>query len=144
MKDRLRLQIAVEVSSLAGRESARVSRKKGRRAARMETEPLRKRLLSGDKDFSKEDQETVCHWVKQCVALGLGVGCGIAPVTGLTGFVAFGSTAVFACWFFYAKVMRAELDFEAQLELWKEGATAAFALFVLTWTVAFTLAHPQS
>ena len=110
----------------------------------MESEaPLRKRLLTSRGDFSKEDMETVCHWAKQCVGLGVGLGCGVAPVTGITGFVAFGSTAIFACWFMYAKIMRMELDVEAQFELWKEGAMAAAALFVLTWTVAFTLAHPN-
>ena len=97
--------------------------------------PLSTRLLSGPRGaFSKEDMEVGCHWVKQICGLAVGITCGIVPVTGVAGFISFASAALFGTWFMYAKVMRVDLDFEAQLELWKEGSLSATATFILVWT----------
>ena len=74
----------------------------------------------------------------------LGVLCGLTPVTGFVGFIAFASSSLFFTWLMYAKVMRADLDFEAQTELWKEGALAATATFLLSWIALFTLMHDHS
>ena len=105
--------------------------------------PLRRRLLSGPREFSKEDLETASHWVKQLSGLGVGLACGMAPLTGAAGMIAFVVTSLLLTWLMYSKVMRADLDIEAQTELWKEGAMAATALFLLTWTVVFTFMHPE-
>ena len=102
--------------------------------------PLSTRLLSGPRGaFSKEDMEVGCHWVKQICGLAVGITCGIVPVTGVAGFISFASAALFGTWFMYAKVMRVDLDFEAQLELWKEGSLSATATFILVWTALFTI-----
>ena len=88
--------------------------------------------------------EPACHWVKQVVALVCGVAFGLMPLLGMQAMLSFMAITLATTWVTYSFVLKADLGlpgFEGQLDLMKEGATAAFGIFLLSWIVSYTLVH---
>ena len=100
-----------------------------------------KRLLSGSREFSRNDLELGCHWSKQITSLAAGIGCGLAPVTGVYGLLVWAIAILVTTYLTYSRVMRADLDLlgsDGQVDLMKEGGMASVATFFLSWIVVFT------
>ena len=90
--------------------------------------------------LSQTELETVSHWIKQLVALGHGVACGLLPMVAFNAFASFGIAMVVAMWGL-TSYLRVDLEPEQLLELIKEGAMPAVAVFVLTYITTFTVIH---
>lgn len=80
--------------------------------------------------------------IRVLLAVLLGIGCGLTGLTGLQTFIAF-MTANFivpSSWFGYQGVDPVSFEDEKQ-PLSMEGFGQGMSLFVLSWTVSYSLAH---
>lgn len=80
------------------------------------------------------------YWIKQAIGLVCGLACGVTAVTAPPAFMLFGSLNALAL----AGVMRgggADVSIERRWALAQDGLTAALGMFLLTWTLAYSLLH---
>ena len=90
-----------------------------------------------------ERVENACHISKQIVAVVCGVAYGAMPAVGAGPFFVFLLLMFSASYFTHAVVYKMDVDAEAQLELVKEGASPAIALFLLLWICVYTFVHVE-
>lgn len=106
----------------------------------MEETTLLSRAASGN--CTHRDLENASYWVKQLSALVMGVAFGVQAMTGFTAVVTFVVSCGLLVWATFAIVLRADLrllGLDGQRELLQEGGMSALAMFMLSWSVAFTL-----
>jgi len=91
-------------------------------------------------DWEKEDFLEVVYWIRQLLAFVCGVGWGLVPLTGLMGLVSFAVVSWFVLYMF-SKYQEVDEESCGTWELLSEGFGSAYATFLATWTIVFTLTH---
>jgi len=99
---------------------------------------LLKLALTYDSNPSKEEFFDIVHWLRQIIALVLGVVAGYLHLTGFPIIAAF-FIINFGFFHIYAtKYLNFEDEKTEQHELYTEGLMIGFFTFVLTWIVTHT------
>lgn len=105
---------------------------------------LLQRAFNSQFELSAEDVLSVAYWIRQVLALLVGVIFGFMQLTGFTAILGFLGAALMAPTAMLS--MFRELDFDdinKRSSLQTEGIAPALALFILTWTISYTVFLPQ-
>jgi len=94
---------------------------------------------SENNDWTREELNEVLHWVKQCIAVFLGAGCGILQVQGWMGFLVLAIGIVLTG--VYVQKLNTMDEVMDMMESYQEGTVPAAMSFVLFWVVSYTLIH---
>ncbi|XP_024398463.1 uncharacterized protein [Physcomitrium patens] len=100
------------------------------------------KLIKGDASWDRDQLGDVLHWIRQAIALVCGVLWGAIPLTGFLWiliFAALSSGAIYGVYSIYLKVDAEE--FGGDGALLQEGLFASMTLFLLAWTLVYSLAH---
>ncbi|XP_064399258.1 GEL complex subunit OPTI-like [Halichondria panicea] len=88
----------------------------------------------------KEDFLNVVYWLKQILSIFVGLVCGIVPLQGFIGILAFllvsGGLVYLYC-VLYQGIDQEE--YGGAWELLKEGMMTAFAMFMVNWIITYTM-----
>lgn len=101
-----------------------------------------RKLRKADSSWDRDQLGDVLHWIRQAIAVVCGIMWGVVPVSGVLWialYLALSSGAVFGVYSLYLKVD--EEDFGGHGALLQEGLFASVTLFLLAWTLVFSLAH---
>ncbi|CAN8072459.1 unnamed protein product [Agarophyton chilense] len=106
---------------------------------------LVQRVLNSDLPLSSEDAVDAVHWIRQIMAIFIGTAFGILQLKGFPAILTFFSVSLLAptaiLSFFH------ELDLEEinkHHTIQTEGALPSMALFILSWTLSYTVFLPQN
>ena len=83
------------------------------------------------------------YWLRQILALVVGLVWGLVPLTGWVGLLAFGATSQIVCMLYYTKYLDVDVEDFGRWDLMKEGFMASFGCFLLVWVVTFSVVHPS-
>lgn len=100
------------------------------------------KLRKADASWDRDQLGDVLHWLRQAFALFFGILFGLIPLTGILpiiAFVALSSGTMYAVYSLYLK-LDAE-DFGGDAALLQEGLFASMTLFLLAWTLVYSLVH---
>jgi predicted membrane metal-binding protein len=97
--------------------------------------------LRRDVDWRKKDLCEVIFWIRQVLALVLGIAFGIAGLTGLPTILLFLGLNSASLFVYYTRFLQVddEEDAYGRWDLLTEGLWPSFAFFILTWTVTYSL-----
>jgi hypothetical protein len=93
-----------------------------------------------DKDTFRDFPDCV-YWIRQFIALFLGIICGILPIYGINGFIVFGLTNVVVPFWYYAKYSNVNIDDFGSMSLIGEGFQQSSGLFLLSWIITYSAFH---
>lgn len=89
-----------------------------------------------------EDFPDAVYWLRQIIALGIGLAWGVIPMTGAPGLVSFGVINYTVCFLYYSKYAEVdEEEFVKQSDLRTEGLKESVGLFLLTWIFTYSILH---
>jgi hypothetical protein len=77
-------------------------------------------------------------WVRQAIALSVGIAAGMLKFTGVYVFLAFFAALYLLSYIYYSKWLNLDEDEFQQNELFMEGIPPAVGLFLLSWTLNYT------
>ncbi|KAK1394192.1 Respirasome Complex Assembly Factor [Heracleum sosnowskyi] len=100
------------------------------------------KLFDSDASWDMDQLGDVLHWIRQIVAILCGLIWGAIPLVGGIWIVIFLvlSSAIVYC--YYAMLLKVdEEDFGGRGALLQEGLFASITLFLLTWTLVYSLGH---
>ena len=84
---------------------------------------------------------SVIYWLRQIIALAVGVASGILGVTGVAGFILYGLAIVFLPFFYYSNYANVNVDDFGAMDLISEGLQQSLGVFVLSWILVFSSVH---
>ncbi|KAL8201807.1 hypothetical protein R6Q57_010954 [Mikania cordata] len=91
---------------------------------------------------NKDQLGDVLHWIRQIVALVCGLLWGTVPLVGGIWLVAFLLISSGIIYGYYAIILKVdEEEFGGHGPLLQEGLFASVTLFLLAWTLVYSLAH---
>uniref|UniRef100_A0A7S2V656 Rab5-interacting protein n=1 Tax=Fibrocapsa japonica TaxID=94617 RepID=A0A7S2V656_9STRA len=93
-----------------------------------------------DKETFEEFLDVV-YWLRQVVALVLGLVWGLVPLTGLPAIISFAGVNYLSVWAYYAKYVGVDEDEWGRGDLAKEGFQASAGVFMLAWIITYTTVH---
>ncbi|KAG6762168.1 hypothetical protein POTOM_032656 [Populus tomentosa] len=100
------------------------------------------KLLDPEASWDKDQLGDVLHWIRQVVALVCGMLWGTIPLVGgiwIGFFLLISSGIIYG---YYAMILKIdEEDFGGHSALLQEGLFASITLFLLSWILAYSLAH---
>ncbi|KAF5797168.1 putative rab5-interacting protein family [Helianthus annuus] len=100
------------------------------------------KLLDPEASWDKDQLGDVLHWIRQIVALVCGLLWGAIPLVGgiwLVTFLVISSGIIYG---YYAIILKVdEEEFGGHGPLLQEGLFASVTLFLLAWTLVYSLAH---
>ncbi|KAL3518178.1 hypothetical protein ACH5RR_020767 [Cinchona calisaya] len=100
------------------------------------------KLFDPDASWDKDQLGDVLHWIRQVVAVVCGLLWGAIPLIGgmwIILFLVLSSGIIYA---YYAVILKVdEEEFGGHAVLLQEGLFASFTLFLLVWTLVYSLAH---
>ncbi|XP_076930279.1 uncharacterized protein LOC143595004 [Bidens hawaiensis] len=100
------------------------------------------KLLDPEASWDKDQLGAVLHWIRQIVALVCGLLWGAIPLVGgiwLVTFLLISSGIIYG---YYAVILKVdEEEFGGHGPLLQEGLFASVTLFLLAWTLVYSLAH---
>eukprot|EP00163_Fabomonas_tropica_P020948 TRINITY_DN3688_c0_g1_i1.p1 TRINITY_DN3688_c0_g1~~TRINITY_DN3688_c0_g1_i1.p1 ORF type:complete len:123 (-),score=26.75 TRINITY_DN3688_c0_g1_i1:71-439(-) len=91
-------------------------------------------------NLQKDDLLTIIYWLRQLLAIALGIGSGLYGVRGATGIVGFGVINVVVFGLYRSKFLGVD-DEELEIgfqEVNGEGMMPAFATYTLCWTLLYS------
>jgi len=100
------------------------------------------KLRKKDASWDRDQLGDVLHWLRQAFALVFGIFFGLMPLTGflpIVSFLVLSSGAMYAVYAVYLN-QNAE-DFGGDGTLLQEGLFASVTLFLLSWTLVYSLLH---
>lgn len=103
------------------------------------------RVFDSNTPLTPEDAISAAHWIRQILGVVVGIVYGLIQLTGFTGFMSFFTLALMLPTTLMS--MFHELDFDEinkHNSIQTEGLFPAMALFVLSWTISYTVRLPQS
>merc|ERR1712072_1261618 len=107
--------------------------------------PAKERARASEKEhteWEQEELETSVHWLRQAVAFITGVLCGMLPVRGFPGLMAFAVVNVCVLAMYYGTYLGIDQEvYNSKFELLKAGMMPAFGVFLATWTITYTSVH---
>jgi hypothetical protein len=100
------------------------------------------KLFDRDASWDKDQLGDVLHWIRQAVAVGFGLICGYVPLIGGIWILLFLVISSLMIYGYYAMILEVdEEDFGGHGALLQEGLFASITLFLLTWTLVYSLGH---
>lgn len=100
------------------------------------------KLFDPDASWDKDQLGDVLHWIRQVVGLLCGLIWGAIPVVGGIWIISFLVLSTIIVYGYYAVILKIdEEEFGGHGALLQEGLFASFTLFLLSWTVVYSLAH---
>lgn len=98
-----------------------------------------------NQQWKPDEVLTALHWVRQAYGVGVGLLFGLLGVTGAVGAIAY----LFSCFVLTTGYFRVYLGVDEEDlvdapgggSLQTEGLFSSVALFVLTWTLSYSLIH---
>eukprot|EP01119_Soliformovum_irregulare_P003556 TRINITY_DN1422_c0_g1_i1.p1 TRINITY_DN1422_c0_g1~~TRINITY_DN1422_c0_g1_i1.p1 ORF type:complete len:118 (+),score=26.40 TRINITY_DN1422_c0_g1_i1:57-410(+) len=99
------------------------------------------KALAKDVEWEKDDLFNVVHWVRQIVAVILGLVWGIIPLQGIVGVMSFlllNPTIMFT---YYTKYLGVDDEEMGRTELIQEGFMSSFGLFLVCWITSYNIIH---
>ncbi|KAG0595180.1 hypothetical protein M758_UG146500 [Ceratodon purpureus] len=103
---------------------------------------LFKRLARKDATWDRDQIGDVLHWLRQVIGLVCGIVWGLIPLTGfgwIVVFVVLSSATVYGVYSLYLRLDGE--DFGGDAGLLQEGFFASMTLFLLGWTLVYSLVH---
>uniref|UniRef100_A0A0N4ZQW9 Rab5-interacting protein n=1 Tax=Parastrongyloides trichosuri TaxID=131310 RepID=A0A0N4ZQW9_PARTI len=103
---------------------------------------LNKALKPNSEWCSRDEILDVLYWGKQLLSIVIGMIWGVLPFTGITSIIAFTLASGVSSYLYVTRFQ--EYDDEELggfFEIAREGISAAFATFMITWIVTYTLIH---
>nr|XP_043635320.1 respirasome Complex Assembly Factor 1 [Erigeron canadensis] len=100
------------------------------------------KLFDPDASWDKDQLGDVLHWIRQIVALICGLLWGAIPLVGGIWLVAFLLISSGIIYGYYAIILKVDEDeLGGHGALLQEGLFASVTLFLLAWTLVYSLAH---
>ncbi|KAI3806414.1 hypothetical protein L1987_22319 [Smallanthus sonchifolius] len=100
------------------------------------------KFLDPEASWDKDQLGDVLHWIRQIVALVCGLLWGAVPLVGGIWLVAFLLISSGIIYGYYAIILKVdEEEFGGHGPLLQEGLFASVTLFLLAWTLVYSLAH---
>ncbi|CAH1432470.1 uncharacterized protein LOC111880330 [Lactuca sativa] len=105
--------------------------------------PLKfEKLFDPEAFWDKDQLGDVLHWIRQIVALVCGLIWGSIPLVGGIWIVVFLLISSGIIYGYYAIILKVdEEEFGGHGSLLQEGLFASITLFLLAWTLVYSLAH---
>ncbi|GAU92771.1 hypothetical protein RvY_04811 [Ramazzottius varieornatus] len=91
----------------------------------------------------KDEFLDVLYWMQQCIALLVGLVCGIIPLKGFLGFALFGGVSCLAALWYSTNFQDVDLEdtFGDKTTVIKEGFPSSLATFLATWIIIYSFLH---
>ncbi|XP_043707688.1 respirasome Complex Assembly Factor 1-like [Telopea speciosissima] len=100
------------------------------------------KLLDPEASWDKDQLGDVLHWIRQGIALVCGILWGAIPLVGAIWIVVFLLLSSGIIYGYYSIILKVdEEDFGGHGALLQEGLFASITLFLLAWTLVYSLAH---
>ncbi|KAE9616603.1 hypothetical protein Lal_00034056 [Lupinus albus] len=100
------------------------------------------KLFDPEVSWDKDELGDVLHWIRQLLGLVCGSVWGSIPVVGGIWFILFLVMSSGIIYGYYALVLKVdEEEFGGHGALLQEGLFASITLFLLSWTLVYSLAH---
>ncbi|KAM7496529.1 hypothetical protein LguiA_020943 [Lonicera macranthoides] len=100
------------------------------------------KLLDREASWDKDQLGDVLHWIRQVVAVVFGLICGSIPLVGGIWILLYLVISSLIIYGYYAMILEIdEEDFGGHGALLQEGLFASITLFLLVWTLVYSLAH---
>lgn len=98
------------------------------------------KALDPTAEWEKTELHEVVYWLRQVLGVLCGVVWGVIPLTGYVGNLAFLGLSGLALFVFFAKYHRT-VDPEWYWPLTQEGYLNSYAIFLVTWIIAYNAVH---
>ena len=90
----------------------------------------------------KDEFLDVIYWLRQVLAIILGITWAIIPLKGVVGLVLFALINAGVLFVYFTNFQKIDdEDYGGPMELTKEGFFTSFSLFLVTWIIGFTALH---
>ncbi|XP_053309772.1 respirasome Complex Assembly Factor 1 [Spea bombifrons] len=101
------------------------------------------KALRGDAAWEDKDEFLdVIYWIRQILAIILGVIWGIVPLKGFVGIAIFCALNAGLLYLYFSSFQQVdEEEYGGTWELTKEGFMTSFALFLVVWVIFYTAIH---
>ncbi|KAG6570695.1 uncharacterized protein C20orf24 homolog [Cucurbita moschata] len=100
------------------------------------------KLFDPEASWDKDQLGDVLHWIRQAVAVVLGLLWGSIPLVGGIWFLIFLAISTSIVHGYYAMILKVdEEEFGGHGALLQEGLFASITLFLLAWILVYSLAH---
>ncbi|KAG7010542.1 hypothetical protein SDJN02_27336 [Cucurbita argyrosperma subsp. argyrosperma] len=100
------------------------------------------KLFDPEASWDKDQLGDVLHWIRQAVAVVLGLLWGSIPLVGGIWFLIFLAISTSIVYGYYAMILKVdEEEFGGHGALLQEGLFASITLFLLAWILVYSLAH---
>ncbi|KAM4622620.1 GEL complex subunit OPTI [Discoglossus pictus] len=104
--------------------------------------PWTKALRSDATWEDKDEFLDVIYWIRQILAIILGVIWGIVPLKGFVGIAIFCLINAGVLYLYFSSFQQIdEEEYGGTWELTKEGFMTSFALFLVVWVIFYTAIH---
>ncbi|WVZ95818.1 hypothetical protein U9M48_041534 [Paspalum notatum var. saurae] len=100
------------------------------------------RYLDPEASLDKDQLLDAVHWIRQAVGLICGLVWGAVPLVGAVWIALFLVISTGIIYWYYAYLLKIdEEEYGGHGALLQEGLFASFTLFLLSWTLVYSLAH---
>ncbi|CAN6331127.1 unnamed protein product, partial [Urochloa humidicola] len=100
------------------------------------------RYLDPEASWDKDQLLDAVHWIRQVVGLICGLLWGAIPLVGAVWIALFMAISTGIIYWYYAYALKVdEEEYGGHGALLQEGLFASFTLFLLSWTLVYSLAH---
>ncbi|XP_019454079.1 PREDICTED: uncharacterized protein C20orf24 homolog [Lupinus angustifolius] len=100
------------------------------------------KLFDPEASWDKDELGDVLHWIRQLLGLVCGFIWGSIPLVGGIWFILFLAMSSGLIYGYYALILKVdEEEFGGHGALLQEGLFASITLFLLSWTLLYSLAH---
>ncbi|TVU18331.1 hypothetical protein EJB05_34421 [Eragrostis curvula] len=100
------------------------------------------RYLDPEASWDKDQLLDAVHWIRQVLGLICGLLWGAVPLVGAVWIALFLAISTGIVYWYYTYVLKIdEEEYGGHGALLQEGLFASFTLFLLSWTLVYSLAH---
>ncbi|GAM17178.1 hypothetical protein SAMD00019534_003530 [Acytostelium subglobosum LB1] len=99
---------------------------------------LLRNAFNTDIEFTTKEMRNNVHWLRQIIAVLIGILFGLIPVKGLYGLAGFFIVNAGFTTIYYSKFLEVE-DADTKWELFQEGFMPSFACFLVSWIISYNL-----
>ncbi|XP_006653964.1 respirasome Complex Assembly Factor 1 [Oryza brachyantha] len=100
------------------------------------------RYFDPEASWDKDQLLDAVHWIRQVLGLACGLLWGAVPLVGAVWIALFVAISTGLVYWYYAYLLKIdEEEFGGHGALLQEGMFASFTLFLLSWTLVYSLVH---
>ncbi|CAB3980079.1 C20orf24 homolog [Paramuricea clavata] len=119
-----------------------VQRRKKGVEVETETSSWSKAFSAGSNWDDKDEFLDVIYWLRQVLAIILGIIWAIIPLKGVVGLVLFALINAGVLFIYFTNFQKIDdEEYGGPMELTKEGFFTSFSLFLVIWIIGFTALH---